>query len=455
MSGGCNVLTASRPRTDYAEVWRLITEHKVQVLTIIGDAVARPLIDEYQAHPDRYDASSLISIGSGGAPLSTAGPRGAGCDVSEHDPQRRLRRIGDRRAGAQLRWRQVRQLRRRDARARPGDARRDRGRARSGEGRVARRGHIPIGYYNDPEKTAATFVEHGGERWVLTGDVATVLDDGAIQLLGRGSMCINTGARRSSPKRSRACCSAIQRCTTPIVVGVPDPALGRAGHRGGADHPRSHDVDDDCVDRALPRATRGVQAAPNHRRRGCRATITGRQGGLRMGQRDRRQGDNVSEQSERTADVRAPASHADGVRGRSPHGGMTLQVVARTRADGNAFVEARSRPCYHMIEVFEHPEHVDVWRRAAEGETVDWSVFPDGYVASVDWPGGCVLAGDGRRQSRTRSSCCRRVPAPEAWWKSANDTIFQAIDGMRQAQLPQWTAMVEAIFANRFTARHP
>ena len=52
------MLTASRPRTDYAEVWRLITEHKVQVLTIIGDAVARPLIDEYKAHPDRYDASS-------------------------------------------------------------------------------------------------------------------------------------------------------------------------------------------------------------------------------------------------------------------------------------------------------------------------------------------------------------------------------------------------------------
>ena len=72
-SGGTNVLTSSRPRTDYAEVWRLITEHKVQILTIIGDAVARPLIDEYLANPGKYDASSLFTIGSGGAPLSPGG----------------------------------------------------------------------------------------------------------------------------------------------------------------------------------------------------------------------------------------------------------------------------------------------------------------------------------------------------------------------------------------------
>src|SRR4029077_19931883 len=69
MLGGTNVLTPSRPRTDYAEVWRLITEHGVMILTIIGDAVARPLIDEFNAHRDEYDATSLFTIGSGGAPL--------------------------------------------------------------------------------------------------------------------------------------------------------------------------------------------------------------------------------------------------------------------------------------------------------------------------------------------------------------------------------------------------
>ena len=68
--GGVVVLTPSRPRTDYAEVWRLVTEEKVNLIVVVGDAVARPLIEEYLAHRDDYDTSSVITIGSGGAPLS-------------------------------------------------------------------------------------------------------------------------------------------------------------------------------------------------------------------------------------------------------------------------------------------------------------------------------------------------------------------------------------------------
>jgi hypothetical protein len=106
-------------------------------------------------------------------------------------------------------------------------------------------------------------------------------------------------------------------------------------------------------------------------------------------------------------------------------------------------------PCYHMIEVFEHPEHVDVWRRAAEGDAVDWSEFPDGYVASVDWPGGSFWRemADANPDAvillSTRSS-------PEAWWKSASETIF-AVIGQRDDMPPEWGAMVEALFRNRFT----
>src|SRR5690606_7822403 len=68
------------------------------------------------------------------------------------------------------------------------------------EGRVARTGHIPLGYYNDPEKTAASFVEIDGARWVLTGDRALVEEDGTILLLGRGSGCINTGGEKVFPE---------------------------------------------------------------------------------------------------------------------------------------------------------------------------------------------------------------------------------------------------------------
>ena len=225
MAGGTNVLTPSRPRTDYAEVWRLITEHKVQVLTIIGDAVARPLIDEYKSKPGQYDASSLISIGSGGAPLSTAGrdelaetfPHvilNDGYGASETGAQ--ARSFGDGKFASFDNETLVLNPDTFEAIA-PG----------SGEqGRVARRGHIPLAYYNDPEKTAATFVEHDGERWVLTGDVATVLDDGTIQLFGRGSMSINTGGEKVFPEEVEGILVGHPDVYDAIVVGLADDRWG-------------------------------------------------------------------------------------------------------------------------------------------------------------------------------------------------------------------------------------
>jgi acyl-CoA synthetase (AMP-forming)/AMP-acid ligase II len=226
MLGGTNVLTPSRPRTDYAEVWRLISEQKVMILTIIGDAVARPLIDEYKANASKYDASSLFTIGSGGAPLSPGGR----AELAETFPHVILADgYGASETGAQA--------------SSMGDGRFSSFDnetivlnpetlepivAGSGEeGRVARRGHIPLAYYNDPEKTAATFVEAGGERWVLTGDVATVFDDGSIQLLGRGSMCINTGGEKVFPEEVEGVLVGHEQVYDAIVVGVPDDRWGQ------------------------------------------------------------------------------------------------------------------------------------------------------------------------------------------------------------------------------------
>jgi acyl-CoA synthetase (AMP-forming)/AMP-acid ligase II len=95
-------------------------------------------------------------------------------------------------------------------------------------GRVARRGRIPLGYLNDPEKTASTFVERGGERWVLTGDMATVDDDGTIQLLGRGSGCINTGGEKVFPEEVESALHASPEVADVLVVGVPDDRWGQA-----------------------------------------------------------------------------------------------------------------------------------------------------------------------------------------------------------------------------------
>ncbi|HKY74944.1 MAG TPA: acyl-CoA synthetase, partial [Acidimicrobiia bacterium] len=98
-----------------------------------------------------------------------------------------------------------------------------------GSGRVGRliaRGHVPLGYYKDPEKTAATFIEVEGDRWVITGDMATVLGDGTVELLGRGSVCINTGGEKVYPDEVEAALKSHPEVADAMVVGVPDERFG-------------------------------------------------------------------------------------------------------------------------------------------------------------------------------------------------------------------------------------
>ena len=94
-------------------------------------------------------------------------------------------------------------------------------------GRLARRGDIPLGYFNDPDKTARTFVEAGGHRWVLPGDLARVEDDGSITLLGRGSSSINTGGEKVFPEEVEAALKADPQVADAVVVGVPDERWGQ------------------------------------------------------------------------------------------------------------------------------------------------------------------------------------------------------------------------------------
>ena len=94
-------------------------------------------------------------------------------------------------------------------------------------GRVALRGRIPLGYYNAPAKTAETFVEVEGVRWVLTGDMATIEHDGTIRLLGRGSVCINTGGEKVYPEEVEAVVKAHPSVYDVVVVGVDDERWGQ------------------------------------------------------------------------------------------------------------------------------------------------------------------------------------------------------------------------------------
>ena len=99
----------------------------------------------------------------------------------------------------------------------------------SGEiGRVAVKGHTPVGYYKDPEKTARTFVTIDGERYSMPGDYATVEADGTLTLLGRGSVCINTGGEKVYPEEVEEALKTHPAVLDAVAVGVPDDTWGEA-----------------------------------------------------------------------------------------------------------------------------------------------------------------------------------------------------------------------------------
>jgi acyl-CoA synthetase (AMP-forming)/AMP-acid ligase II len=95
-------------------------------------------------------------------------------------------------------------------------------------GRVARTGHIPLGYYNDEAKTAETFVvAPDGTRYAMPGDFATLESDGTITLLGRGSVSINSGGEKIYPEEVEAAVKSHPDVYDATVVGVPDERWGQ------------------------------------------------------------------------------------------------------------------------------------------------------------------------------------------------------------------------------------
>jgi acyl-CoA synthetase (AMP-forming)/AMP-acid ligase II len=89
-------------------------------------------------------------------------------------------------------------------------------------------GHIPLGYYKDPEKTAATFRVVDGKRYSIPGDYATVEEDGTVTLLGRGSVSINSGGEKIFPEEVEEAVKQHPDVADVVVVGVPDERFGEA-----------------------------------------------------------------------------------------------------------------------------------------------------------------------------------------------------------------------------------
>jgi acyl-CoA synthetase (AMP-forming)/AMP-acid ligase II len=228
LCGGRTILPAGS--LDAEAIWQSVTDEGVNTLTLIGDAVGRPVIDAWDANPGRWKADTLFSISNGGAPMSaTLKARiaemfpnavivdGFGSSESGVQGSQRLQGGG---ATGMARFEPGPDTGVFDDQLRPVEP-------GSGViGRVANSGRLPLGYLNDPEKTAATFIEIDGRRYCFTGDLATVEADGSIQLLGRGSQSINTGGEKVFPEEVEGVLVDHPSVADLLVVGVPDERWG-------------------------------------------------------------------------------------------------------------------------------------------------------------------------------------------------------------------------------------
>jgi acyl-CoA synthetase (AMP-forming)/AMP-acid ligase II len=222
--GGGKVVLLAPGKFDPVEAWEAVGREGVTVVTVVGDAMARPLLDALAAEPDRFDVSSMFVFASGGAILSPAVKAEIGrllpnVIIIDSFGSSETGVAGSRSAGAE-RFTV-------DANTAVLDDRMQPVAPGSGAvGRLARRGHVPLGYHKDEAKTKATFVEVDGVRWVLPGDMATVEEDGTVVLLGRGSGSINTGGEKVFPEEVEAVLKGHPAIYDALVVGVPDDRWG-------------------------------------------------------------------------------------------------------------------------------------------------------------------------------------------------------------------------------------
>jgi len=226
------IVTLEQRTFDVEELLDVTDREKINMWVIVGDVFTKPIANALDEHPGRWDVSSVFVITSSGVmwsqetkdrllghipaamlidAFSSSEAIGLGQSVSV--------------AGASSNT----------AKFQLGDTSRvitDDGRdvePGSGDiGRVAVRGYTPIGYYKDEEKSAKTFLLIDGETYSVPGDYATVEADGTLTLLGRGSVCINTGGEKVFPEEVEEILKEHPGVHDAVVVGMPDDKFGEA-----------------------------------------------------------------------------------------------------------------------------------------------------------------------------------------------------------------------------------
>ena len=232
MGSGGAVVTLEGRGLDPHELWRTVEARRVQTLAIVGDAFAKPMLRALEERPGAYDLACVRHVVSSGVMWSPPVKRA----LLEHLPEAALQdsfgsseavgfglEITTRSSSVQLgRFRigpNCKVFTPEGEEVEPG----------SGvAGFIARSGPIPAGYYKDEKKSAETFRTLQGRRWSIPGDWCTVNADGTLELLGRGSVCINTGGEKVYPEEVEEALKLHPSVADAVVVGLPDEQWGEA-----------------------------------------------------------------------------------------------------------------------------------------------------------------------------------------------------------------------------------
>jgi acyl-CoA synthetase (AMP-forming)/AMP-acid ligase II len=253
LGGGGGIVTLPSRSLDAEEFWSTVEARRATAASIVGDAFAKPMLKALEEHPSRWDLSRFFLIVSSGVIWSPAVKQG----LLEHLPHAILYdSFGSSEAvgfGAELTTKSSTvQLAKfkigpnckvftPDGReVTPGS---------DEAGFIARSGPIPLGYYKDEKKTDETFKTYQGRRWSIPGDWCTVNTDGTLNLLGRGSACINTAGEKVYPEEVEEALKTHPAVADALVVGLPDEKWGESvtgvvilerGQRAAEDALRAH-----------------------------------------------------------------------------------------------------------------------------------------------------------------------------------------------------------------------
>jgi 3-oxocholest-4-en-26-oate---CoA ligase len=232
LSRGGAISHLEERKFDPIDLLDTIDRDKVATVMWVGDAFARPVLSALEEFPRRWDLSSLRTIISSGVVFSAEVKEG----IVRRIPSVAIADV----FGSSETMSLGRSITSKDKRNRTasfkaksgtrviGEDGKDVVRGSGQRGLLAIGGRQPVGYYNDPKKTAAVFREIDGKRYVVPGDWATIDEGGTVTLIGRGSECINTGGEKVFPEEVEIALKSHDAVFDAVVVGIPDVRFGQS-----------------------------------------------------------------------------------------------------------------------------------------------------------------------------------------------------------------------------------